>query len=108
MYEFTSKNDIINESTYYPIYVPRELFESIIAGGMVKPVPAPDSAHNADEPIELLTIKECQKVVKGPSYYKIRSMILNGELKAERAGNKPRGKFLVYKSSLLEYFNDAA
>lgn len=107
MYEFTSKNDIINESTYYPIYVPRELFESIIAGGMVKPVPASDSAHNA-ETIELLTIQQCREIVKGPSYYKIRSMILNGELKAERAGNKPRGKFLVYKSSLLECFNDAA
>ena len=108
MYKLSNTNDVNNESNFYAIYVPRELFESIIAGGMVKPVPAPDSAHNADEPIELLTIKECQKVVKGPSYYKIRSMILNGELKAERAGNKPRGKFLVYKSSLLEYFNDAA
>ncbi len=97
-----------NPSEFYTIYVPRELLENLIVTSMGQAVPASASAHNADEPIELLTIKECQEVVKGPSYYKIRSMILNGELKAERAGNKPRGKFLVYKSSLLECFNDAA
>lgn len=97
-----------NSSDFYAIYVPRELFESIIAGGMVQPIPAHTPAPDANETIELLTIKQCQKIVKGPSYYKIRSMILNGELKAERAGNKPHGKFLVYKSSLLECFNYAA
>ena len=97
-----------NPSEFYAIYVPRELLESIITRGMVQPIPAQTSAHDSNKPIELLTIQQCREIVKGPSYYKIRSMILNGELKAERAGNKPRGKFLVYKSSLLECFNDAA
>ena len=106
-------NNFFNTSTpttdtLYAIYVTRELFESLIAGGMVLPVPAHTSAPDTDEPIEMLTIKQCQKVVKGVSYYKIRSMILKGELKFERSGNKPHGKFLVYKSSLLERFNYAA
>ncbi len=97
-----------NPSEFYTIYVPRELFESFIAGGMVQAVPAHTPVPDANETIELLTIKQCQKIVKGTSYYKIRSMILKGELKAERAGNSPKGKHLVYKSSLLECFNYAA
>lgn len=108
MYEFTNKNDTINESNYYVLYVPRELLENLIVSGMVQAVPAHTSAPDANETIELLTIKQCQKIVKGTSYYKIRSMILKGELKAERAGNSPKGKHLVYKSSLLECFNYAA
>jgi excisionase family DNA binding protein len=56
-------------------------------------------------PVEMLTIKECVAEVKGVSEYTVRLLTKQGKLPHVRAGQGVRGKILVSKSALLEYFS---
>lgn len=59
----------------------------------------------ADETIEMLTIKECAEAVKGLSEHTIRQLVAQGKVKYIRTGQGKRGKILVNKSDLMEYFS---
>lgn len=63
-----------------------------------KPVQQKDS-----EPCEMLTIKECARVVKGLSEHTIRLLVRRGEIASIRTGEGKSGKILVPKASLLKY-----
>lgn len=54
--------------------------------------------------IELITIRECTRLIPGLSYYTVRSLIRRGEITAFRTGEGKGGKILVYKQSFLEFF----
>lgn len=54
--------------------------------------------------MELLTLKECVRVIHGISHHTLRKLIAQGKLPAVRAGGKSSGKPLVRKSDLLAYF----
>ncbi|MBQ7007925.1 MAG: helix-turn-helix domain-containing protein [Ruminococcus sp.] len=54
--------------------------------------------------MELLTLKECIRVIHGISHHTIRKLVIQGKLPAEKADGKPNGKILVRKSDLLAYF----
>lgn len=56
------------------------------------------------KPVEMLTIKECTQAVKGLSEHTVRQLVAQGKVKYIRTGQGKRGKILVNKSDLLEYF----
>lgn len=62
----------------------------------------------ADEPVEMLTIKECTEAVKGLSEHTIRQLVAQGKIPYIRTGKGKRGKILVSKKSLIEYLNKSA
>ncbi|MGN1304777.1 MAG: DNA-binding protein [Oscillospiraceae bacterium] len=67
-----------------------------------------ETVPDKEEPVEMLTIKECTQVVPGLSEYTVRLWVHQNKVKYRRAGKGERGKILVSKTSLLEYINSAA
>ena len=57
-----------------------------------------------DNPVEMLTIKECTGVIHGLSEHTVRQLIAQGKLPSIRTGQCVRGKILVNKADLLAYF----
>lgn len=55
-------------------------------------------------PIELLTIQECTQEINGLSEYTVRQLVAQGKIKYIRTGEGKRGKILITKQSLLDYF----
>lgn len=62
----------------------------------------------ADEPVEMLTIKECTEAAKGLSEHTIRQLVAQGKIPYIRTGKGKRGKILVPKTALFEYINKSA
>ena len=62
----------------------------------------------AAAPIEMLTIKECIKEVRGLSEHTLRQLIAQDKIPYIRTGQGKRGKILINKSALLKYLNMAA
>ena len=61
-----------------------------------------------DEKLEMLTIKECTKLVKGLSEHAVRQLVIQGKIPYVRAGQGKRGKILINKTDLLDYLNISA
>lgn len=64
---------------------------------------APDEPKKPDK-VELLTVKECAKEVSGLSECTVRQLAAQGKLPHIRSGAGKRGKILIPKAALLEYF----
>ena len=60
----------------------------------------------ADEPVEMLTIKECTEAVKGLSEHTIRQLVAQKKIPYIRTGNGKRGKILINKATLFDYINN--
>ncbi len=58
-----------------------------------------------DSPREMLTLQECTEVINGVSAHAIRVLIAKGKIQALRVGDSKRGRILVPKDSLIEYFD---
>lgn len=58
--------------------------------------------------VEMLTVKECTEAVKGLSEHTVHKLIAQGKLPYLRAGDGQRGKMLVNKADLLDYFSRQA
>ena len=54
-------------------------------------------------PIEMITIKECAKLVLGLSVHSVRKLVQQDKIKSIRAGEGKRGKILINKDSLIDY-----
>ena len=54
--------------------------------------------------IEMLTIKECTQAVEGISEHTIRQLVAQEKIPYIRTGEGKRGKILISKVALLEYF----
>lgn len=61
----------------------------------------------AEEPVEMLTVKECAALVNGLSEHTIRQLVAQGKIAYVSAGSSVRGKILVSKASLLKYLGVA-
>ncbi len=59
-------------------------------------------------PVEMLTIKECASAVKGLSEHTVRQLAVQGKIPFIRTGAGKRGKILISKSALFDYFNNSA
>lgn len=55
--------------------------------------------------VELITIKECTAVIKGLSENTVRQLVAQKKIKSVRTGRGSRGKILVNKNELLNYFS---
>ncbi len=62
-------------------------------------------AEVSSSAVEMLTIKECTEAVKGLSEHTVRKLIAQGKLPYLRTGDGQRGKMLVNKADLLDYFS---
>ena len=58
----------------------------------------------SNNPVEMLTIKECTGVIHGLSEHTVRQLIAQGKLSSIRTGQGVRGKILINKADLLAYF----
>lgn len=58
-----------------------------------------------DKPVEMLTVKECTELVKGISERAVRQLVKEGKIPYIRVGQSNRGKILIKKSDMLNYFN---
>lgn len=60
--------------------------------------------QKTNEKIELLTVKECTQVIDGLSECTVRQLIAQDKIPYIRTGAGKRGKILVSKAALLDYF----
>lgn len=65
----------------------------------------PDDPIQSDtQTVDMLTIKDCPRVIRGLSEHTVRQLIAQGKLPCVRAGRGRHGKILVNKADLLAYF----
>ena len=64
--------------------------------------PAPITVSKLALP-EMLTVKECAKLVMGLTEHTVRMLVKQDKVKYIRCGQGARGKILVSKDSLLKY-----
>ena len=57
------------------------------------------------EKVEMLTIKESANLISGLSEHTVRKLVAQGKVKSVRTGEGERGKILVNKADLIEYFS---
>ena len=69
---------------------------------------AAEPVPEASAPVEMLTINECTKAVKGLSEHTIRQLVNQEKISYIRTGQGKRGKILINKSALLNYLNSSA
>lgn len=77
-----------------------KLLEQLIEGEPLKT----EIPHTAPDTVEMLTVKECCKAVKGLNEYTVRQLVARNELPYVRCGEGKRGKILISKSALIAYF----
>ena len=63
------------------------------------------TASVSADKVEMLTIKECPKVIQGLSEHTVRQLVKQGKVKSVRTGEGRNGKILVNKADLVAYFN---
>ena len=56
--------------------------------------------------VEMLTIKECCGVIKGLSEHSVRQLVAQKKIPFIRTGQGKRGKILINRNVLMEYFNN--
>ena len=65
--------------------------------------PQTAKAPSADK-VEMLTIKESAALISGLSEHTVRQLVAQNKIKYIRTGEGVRGKILVNKADLLDYF----
>lgn len=58
--------------------------------------------------VELITIKEASQIISGLSEHTIRQLIRQNKIKYIRTGQGKKGKILIYKDNLINYFVKSA
>ena len=81
------------------------LLEQLIESQSPEPASCPTPL--AEEPVEMLTVKECAALVNGLSEHTVRQLVAQDKVAYVHAGSGVRGKILVSKASLLKYLGVA-
>ncbi len=63
-----------------------------------------EAIPDGESPVEMLTIKECARLIKGVSEYTVRRLVSQNKIPYVRAGQGKRGKILIPKNEFLNYF----
>ena len=63
------------------------------------------AVKKANDPIEMLTIKECAEQIKGLTENTVRQLVKQDKLPHIRSGKGDRGKILIKKSDLIDCIN---
>lgn len=61
-----------------------------------------------NQTIEMLTIRECSETIKGLSEHTVRQLVSQEKIPYIRTGQGHKGKILISKSALLNYFGGVA
>ena len=93
----TQKNDLIEQIT--------QLLNKLIEVDTAEVSPEPTST--VDNPMEMLTVKECATLVDGLSEHTVRQLVSQNKIAFVRAGFGRNGKILISKVSLLKYLGIA-
>jgi len=64
------------------------------------------SARDIEQPIELLTLRECTELVKGLSEHTVRQLAIQGIIPSIRTGTGRSSKILINKATLLRYVSE--
>lgn len=84
------------------------IFEELIALQESIDGDAVSASVKAKEPtpekVEMLTIKESAELIGGLSEHTVRQLVAQGKVKSVRTGEGKRGKILVNKAELVNYF----
>lgn len=68
----------------------------------------PLAESTTEQPVEMLTIRECTQEVRGLNEFTIRQLIARNEIPFIRAGQGKNGKILIPKAALIAYLNGNA
>ena len=68
----------------------------------------PSVESTTEQPVEMLTIKECTQEIRGLNEFTIRQLIARNEIPFVRAGQGKNGKILIPKAALIAYLNGIA
>ena len=71
------------------------------------PEPASQPIPLAEEPVEMLSVKECAALVDGLAESTVRELVAQDKVAHVRAGAGRNGKILISKASLLKYLGIA-
>ncbi len=66
--------------------------------------PKIEAIPDGESPVEMLTIKECARLIKGVSEHTVRLLVAQNKIPYVRAGQGKNGKILIPKNELLKYF----
>lgn len=80
-----------------------ELMTAIAYDEPVESAPAPEKKP---EKVKMLTVKECTELIDGLSEHTVRMLVAQNKIKYIRTGEGVRGKILVNKADLLNYFQN--
>lgn len=80
-----------------------EIVDSIMAL-LIELTETEDVPVTKEKPVQMLTIRECTEIVRGLKEHTVRQLIAQGKVKYIRTGQGNRGKILVNKEDLLNYF----
>jgi len=80
-----------------------EIVDTIVAL-LIELTETEEQAPAKAQPVEMLTVKECTEAVKGLKENTVRSLVAQGKVKYIRTGQGKRGKILINKEDLLNYF----
>jgi len=81
-----------------------ELMTAIAYDEPVENAPAP--TEKKSEKVKMLTVKECTELIEGLSEHTVRMLVAQNKIKYIRTGEGVRGKILVNKADLLNYFQN--
>lgn len=65
-------------------------------------------ASSDEQPVEMLTIRECAQEIRGLNEFTVRQLIARNEIPFVRAGQGKNGKILIPKAALIAYLNGIA
>ena len=70
----------------------------------VEPPPPIISEKLPPEKVEILTVKECTKVIRELSEHTVHQLVAQNKVRYMRTGQGKRGKILINKADLIKYF----
>lgn len=84
-----------------------ELMTAVVYDREPNEVAVPEATKApAPEKVKMLTVKECTELIDGLSEHTVRMLVAQNKIKYIRTGEGVRGKILVNKADLLNYFQN--
>lgn len=99
-HNFKEANAMTNEKRAEIISAMSSLLERLVEDEPTAPVPA-----TKPDKVEMLTIKECANEIRGLNEYTVRQLVVRNAIPYVRCGHGKRGKILIPKAALLDYFS---
>lgn len=83
-----------------------QILELMTAIAYDEPVESDPVPEKKPEKVKMLTVKECTELIDGLSEHTVRMLVAQNKIKYIRTGEGVRGKILVNKADLLNYFQN--